>query len=67
MAGTLVSIATMSNVFDVAPAGSGSGAVASAGFPLEFTGAAGLMKGGGGSNRAWRVPDLESFTGSRRG
>jgi RHS repeat-associated protein len=47
MAGTLVSIATMSNVFDVAPAGSGSGAVASAGLPLEFTGATALVKGAG--------------------
>lgn len=47
MAGTLVSIATMSNVFDVAPAGSGSGAVASAGFPLEFAGATALVKGAG--------------------
>lgn len=45
MAGTLVSIAFVSNVFDNAPAGSGSGAVASAGFPLEFTGAAALTKG----------------------
>lgn len=47
MAGTAVSIATMSNVFDVAPAGSGSGAVASAGLPLEFTGATALVKGAG--------------------
>ncbi|UPG85994.1 RHS repeat-associated core domain-containing protein [Luteibacter aegosomatis] len=47
MAGTLISIATMSNVFDVAPAGSGSGAVASTGFPFEFTGAAALVKGAG--------------------
>lgn len=35
----------MSNVFDNAPVGSGSGTVASAGFPLEFTGAAALTKG----------------------
>jgi RHS repeat-associated protein len=47
MAGTLVSIATMSNVFDVEPAGSRGGAVASASFPLELTGTAALMKGVG--------------------
>lgn len=41
MGGTFVSILTMSNVFDKAPAGSGSGAVASSGFPLEFAAAGG--------------------------
>ncbi|WP_051943367.1 MULTISPECIES: RHS repeat-associated core domain-containing protein [Luteibacter] len=43
----VVSMITQSDVLDVAPAGSGSGAVASSGFPGEFLAAGALTRGAG--------------------
>lgn len=43
----IVSLITQSDVLDVAPAGKGSGAVASSGFPGEFLAAGAVTKGAG--------------------